>query len=162
MIDSGCFEKGHLKQEAFILLEQNNGENEVRASIAKHLGSCNLCAERYADFLADEMLMDIPEDLNEAIFDKTINKEVKKSSNSYSFMQIFKLTAAAVLAITLYSTGVFNIFYKASDKLSNNFSYTEEFLQKNNMSISDKLNKGVLEFSDKINNIKGVGSNEKK
>jgi len=106
--------------------------------------------------------MDIPVGLNELIISKTIGSLNKEKSIKASIIQLFKLTAAAVLAVSLYSTGVFNTFYYASDKLSNNIALTDRFLQINNNSFEERLNEGLTDFSEKINKFNGVESYEKK
>jgi len=162
VIDTRCFENGHIKNEAFTMLEHGKLEVADRLSLAAHLASCNVCSENYTTFLLKGSLMDIPVGLNELIISKTIGSLNKEKSIKASIIQLFKLTAAAVLAVSLYSTGVFNTFYYASDKLSNNIALTDRFLQINNNSFEERLNEGLTDFSEKINKFNGVESYEKK
>jgi len=161
MIDKRCFGKGHVKKEAYVLLDTGKLDHETRCFISLHLASCDACSSDYAEYLTEDILIDIPEDFNKEIINKArISIPAKKTSKNSIAMQYFKLATAAVLAICLYSTGVFNSFFTITCNI--NISRSEQYLQSGNENIAHKFNEGFSEFSKKINKLNGVDFYEKK
>lgn len=162
MIDKRCFENGHIKKEAYILLDNSELNDETRCLISAHLASCNLCSSDYADYLTADIQLDVPEDFNKQIMSKVKRAVPAKRVNQTKFtlIQYVKLATAAVLAISLYSAGVFNSFFNITSNI--NISRSEQYLQSGNESIAQKFNQSFSKFSEKINKLNGVDFYEKK
>lgn len=165
MIDIRYFENGHIKSEAFLLLESEQLSVDERLILSRHLASCDVCTEKYLELLAEDSLLDIPEGLNEKIIKNTVEANRISKNARFKVAQILKLTAAAVLAISFYSAGIFNYFYNTSYTISSNIPQNGELAKLDGLGLGDRLNNEFSKFSDKlnkINNLNGDGLYEKK
>lgn len=165
MIDTRCFENGHITSEAFQLLESEVLSNDDRLALSGHLASCNSCTTRYLDFLTEDLLIDAPDGLQDKIIKNTIATNIKPKAYGFRYVQILKLTAAAVLAISFYSAGIFNYFYNTSYSISSNIPQNKELARFDDVGIGDRINNEFSKFTDKfdrINKFNGDGLYEKK
>jgi len=162
MIDTRCFENGHIKNEAFLLLESEKLNADERLALSRHLASCDACTQNYLELLTEDSLLDIPDGLNEKILKNTTGRINMEKSGRFKLNQLLKLTAAAVLAISFYSTGVFNYFYNTSYMISNNIPQNEQLARIDSFDFGKRLNNEFSKFSNKINKLNGDGLYEKK
>lgn len=96
-------ENGCLTDEALRMLIDERLDETGRLEAAEHLSFCDACLERYTALLTDDALLAPAEPLAPKILTRVRQRVLRLFVNRYAAG-----AAAAVLALTLWGTGVFD------------------------------------------------------
>ncbi len=93
---------GHLTDEALAALVREEPLEELaRLEIAEHLAFCDLCLQRYTEFLADGPLLVPAASCRETVWRRIRNRTIRLVTSRYA-----TAAAAMVLALTMLWGGV--------------------------------------------------------
>ncbi|MDR4888160.1 hypothetical protein RGU12_11420 [Fredinandcohnia sp. QZ13] len=99
----------HFSKEEWLLYIKDQLEEPKREELENHLFSCDQCLEIYMELIEDQA-EEIPNLENDRFTDEVVTKlPVRKGKQKESFLRspIFHYGIAAVVTLTLMSTGVF-------------------------------------------------------
>ncbi|MEH7385877.1 hypothetical protein V7147_10760 [Bacillus sp. JJ1521] len=100
---------GHFSNEEWLLYIKDQLEEPKREELENHLFSCDQCLEFYMELVEDQVRV-LPNLENDSFTDEVFVKlPIKKEKQGKTFLQspIFHYGVAAVVTLTLMSTGVF-------------------------------------------------------
>ncbi len=141
----------HFSNEEWLLYIKDQLEEPKREELENHLFSCDQCLEIYME-LVEAQAEELPNLENDGFTDEVVLKlPVKKEKQGKPFLQspIFHYGVAAVVTLTLMSTGVFQSMTGIVGTVeSSNFSGQKQ-------SVSNSLMEKAISFFDII------GANQK-
>lgn len=96
---------GHLTDEALkAMIDGAELDELARLEIAEHLSFCDECVLRYTDLLTDDALLQPPHSAAPGVLER-----IKKRARMIFFNKYTSMAACALLALTLWMTGVFSL-----------------------------------------------------
>ena len=96
---------GHLTDDALkALIDGTELDELARLEISEHLSFCDECVLRYTDLLTDDALMQPPHPTAPGVLER-----IKKRARMIFFNKYTSIAACAILALTLWVTGVFSL-----------------------------------------------------
>lgn len=99
---------GHLTDEGIKAVANGTLDELQRLEAAEHLSFCDRCLERYTAMLTDDSLLQPARPLVPPVLSRIRKRAVQLFFNKYT-----TVAAAAVLALTLWGTGVFQALVPA-------------------------------------------------
>ena len=145
---------GHLTSLAFQDLAFGEPDELSRLEIAEHLSFCDECTARYADFLSDGILEDLPEPLSPSVL-----KKLRQRTRVVFFNRYVRVGIAACLTLLLWLGGIFSLQPMKPQDKGSPVSFSESFSQKT-AEFTQNLTDSVNQFFNRID-LKGVFHYEK-
>ncbi len=96
-------ENGCLTEDALRAVRDGTPDETARLEICEHLSFCDDCLLRYTDLLTDDVLVPPQKPLAPAVMQRLRRRTLRVAVNRYA-----RVAAVAVLALALWSTGVFD------------------------------------------------------
>ena len=91
---------GHISDEGFAVLLAGDADTLGNLELSEHLAFCDLCCEKYAARLTEDILIEPP-----APIAPVVTHRIEKRSRTILFRRIVKVGAAACLAMGLWLAG---------------------------------------------------------
>ncbi|MEH7223350.1 hypothetical protein V7112_05985 [Bacillus sp. JJ1566] len=134
----------HFSNDEWLLYIKDKLEEAKREELENHLFSCNQCLEIYME-LVESQAQELPDLENDSFTDEVVTKlPVKKEKQGKTFLQspIFHYGIAAVVTLSLMSTGVFQSMTGIIGVVEAS-SFSEQ-----KQSVTDSLMEKTLSFFD--------------
>lgn len=148
---------GHLTSSALRELAEGRMDELGRLEVSEHLAFCDACLDRYTRLLTDDVLLEVPDLMEERIMAKIRRKARELWMNKY-----FSAGLAACIAMFMWVTGVFDsiAFRPDSGRLENLSDATRSFSLMAREFTGD-ISQGLSDFLNSFD-LRGVFTNEKK
>lgn len=91
---------GHISEEGFAVLLAGQPDTLGSLELSEHLAFCDLCCEKYAALLTEDVLEEPPAPVAPIIMER-----IERRSRTILFRRIVKVSAAACLAMGLWLAG---------------------------------------------------------
>lgn len=98
------YKDGHLSDEGLQTVVHGEPDEMQRLEASEHLSFCNHCLDRYTTLLTDDVLIAPKEPLKEPVL-----RRIGKKSKLVLLSRYTTVAAAAVLAVVLWSSGIFTL-----------------------------------------------------
>lgn len=128
----------HLTHQDFQTIETTT-DAELREAFSAHLAECSLCAEHYVDYLSSSELLSLPEGFSDRLLEAVAPKHHPLTGRNTHFIQVFKVSIAAVFAVTMYTSGMADKLMQSSAQMSGLGKHP---------SFSETLDKDSFDFKD--------------
>lgn len=138
-------DKGHMTADGFHLFISGEPDELQRLEFAEHLSDCDICLERYLEYMNEVPLMEVKPSQKEKIFQRV---HYYKASLHY---RRFAVAVAACMAIILWTGGAFQWQGRIMEKniAGQVADHVYEVTQRHSETISDVLSKNYIKMIEK-------------
>lgn len=144
---------GHVTEEWLKDWESGRLDETEQRQMQRHLGSCDFCAERFAEFLEKD-LMEPPAYLREEILERSRGLEVQTVRTFCHASKRMRLLLYSMKVGLAVATSLFLLFFSSGIERAEN-PFIKEEPERTHISVTEKLDEGSSKVNEYLQEFTG-------